>query len=524
MDEPPATARRGESAILTANDETPTITRQTRSLGKLHTELSRDMGGTAPQVTVDFFLDNILPGLPDALDVDEVVIALKERGHITRLNRWDGFATDPADSTKHEDKTFAPLEVMANAVAEVAASLTGVDSVLEFQNNPHFGPSCIDSRSRPDGYFVLRDRRSRIRWAGIGVSCEYRKWSQLDEERCNVGKVIWSMEHCMRDDPRRRFTFGLTIEDTQMKLWFCSRAELLVSEPFNFIEEHTIVAHIFLSFLYAEQRDMGWDPTIKHVKDREGGIQYHSDGTPRYDITVRTPQAEELVYRTTKVLSDGGADVPIGKGTRVWEARQVVEGEERGEPVVLKDSWVDNDRDREGNVFASLRSSAPSEAIREGIDTHFLTVLHHGDVYVDGEADESRIVMPRGVDIPQECPRYNLFVPWLSEDERLIGCYRHLTLAEYKARMYKPPPTYHSRSHYRIVFKEICQPLYEITSLALIMKVLSDIVDALQLMHNSGWVHHDISVGNILVDKDGNGRLGDLEYAQKMSQRSSPEC
>ncbi|KAI0916492.1 hypothetical protein AcV5_002972 [Taiwanofungus camphoratus] len=522
MDEPLVTPHRGESAILTANDETPTIARQTRSLEKRRTELFRDMGGLAPQITVDFFLENILPPLPKELDVDEVVTALKERGHITHLNRWDGFAIDPADSIEHEGKTFAPLEVMANAIAEVAASLTGVDSVLEFQNNPHLGPSWVDSRSRPDGYFVLRDRRSGIRWADIGVSCEYHKWVEMDTERDNVQKVIWSMEHCMRDDPRRRFTFGLTIEDTQMKLWFCSRAGLLVSEPFNFIEEHATVTCIFLSFLYAEQHDMGWDPTMTYVKDREGRIQYHSDGTPRYDITVRTPQTEEVIYRTTKVLSDAGADVPLGKGTRVWEAKKVVDDEECGEPVALKDSWVNNDRDREGDLFASLRDSAPSELIRESIDTRFLTVLHHGDVYIHGEADETRIVMPRGVDIPKECPRYDLFVP-ISMDERPpIGHY--LTPEEYKARIHRTPPTYHSRAHYRIVFKEICQPLHKITSLALVLKVLSHIVHALQLMHNSGWVHRDISVGNILVDKDGNGRLGDLEYAQKMGQPSSPEC
>ena len=47
--------------------------------------------------------------------------------------------------------------------------------------------------------------------------------------------MIWSMNHVMRDDVRRRFTFGYTIENTQMRLWFTSRADLLVSEPFNFI-------------------------------------------------------------------------------------------------------------------------------------------------------------------------------------------------------------------------------------------------------------------------------------------------
>ena len=39
---------------------------------------------------------------------------------------------------------------------------------------------------------------------------------------------------------------------------------------------------------------------------------------------------------------------------------------------------------------------------------------------------------------------------------------------------------------------------------------------ALHLMHASGWVHHDISIGNILVDESGHGRLADMEYSKKM--------
>lgn len=44
------------------------------------------------------------------------------------------------------------------------------------------------------------------------------------------------MENCMRMDPRRRFVYAFTIEDTAMKLWYCDRAQVLVSEPFNFVE------------------------------------------------------------------------------------------------------------------------------------------------------------------------------------------------------------------------------------------------------------------------------------------------
>ncbi|KAI0943406.1 hypothetical protein AcW1_002575 [Taiwanofungus camphoratus] len=503
---------------------TSTASYVTGNLNQGRTALLIDIGESVPQISIESFLNNILPPLPEGVDVDEVITKLKKQGHITRSNRWRAFKVDPRHSRLMEDKAFDPLKEISNAIVKATAKLTGADNVLDLQNNPNVIPSSYtrSSKTRPDGCLILRRRGDVIRWADIGLSCEYKKLTSKKEEYDNVSKVIWSMHHCMRDDPRRRFTFGLTIEDTRMKLWSCSRAELLVSDSFDFMHEHRIVTSFFISLMYAKEHEIGWDPTMKFAKDGKGKIQYHSDGTPRYDITVRTPEAEEVVYHTIGVLSDVGANAPLGRGTRVWEARKVVGNKEYSDPVALKDSWIDSDRDREGDLSASLRDSASSEEDREDIDARFLTVLHHGDVYIDGNADDTRTLMTRSMEIPSECSRYNVQISpedILSGSNTGTGHYR--TPQEYNQEMIEP--MHHPKAHYRIVFKEVCKPLYKITSLALILKVLSHILHALQLMHRSGWVHRDISTGNILVDKDGNGRLGDLEYAKRMGQPSSHE-
>ena len=46
--------------------------------------------------------------------------------------------------------------------------------------------------------------------------------------------MIWSLHNIMREDPLRRFTFGITVEDTDMRVWYHSRALLTISEPINF--------------------------------------------------------------------------------------------------------------------------------------------------------------------------------------------------------------------------------------------------------------------------------------------------
>jgi hypothetical protein len=58
------------------------------------------------------------------------------------------------------------------------------------------------------------------------------------------------MQHVMRDDPCRRATFGMTIENSTARVWFCCRSSVIVSEPFDFIAVRvSLVVFFFLSDL-----------------------------------------------------------------------------------------------------------------------------------------------------------------------------------------------------------------------------------------------------------------------------------
>ena len=57
------------------------------------------------------------------------------------------------------------------------------------------------------------------------------------------------MQHVLRDDPCRRATFGMTIENSTARLWFCCRSSVIVSEAFNFI-----TVRVFYYFLPFQRR------------------------------------------------------------------------------------------------------------------------------------------------------------------------------------------------------------------------------------------------------------------------------
>ena len=51
-----------------------------------------------------------------------------------------------------------------------------------------------------------------------------------------VLEILWSLHHMMNVDRRRRFAFGATIENTDLRIWFCCRQIVFVTHRFDFLE------------------------------------------------------------------------------------------------------------------------------------------------------------------------------------------------------------------------------------------------------------------------------------------------
>ena len=122
--------------------------------------------------------------------------------------------------------------------------------------NPNRAPySERNHQTRPDGYMVLdkssvpEDGKSDVHyWEDLGMMMEFKKGNNnndrsdvrpasiIDSNDYWLKKQVFSMQQVMTYDPSWRFTFGLTIEDADTRLWFCSRSAMIVSEKVDFNE------------------------------------------------------------------------------------------------------------------------------------------------------------------------------------------------------------------------------------------------------------------------------------------------
>ncbi|KAJ7721006.1 hypothetical protein B0H16DRAFT_1792000 [Mycena metata] len=156
--------------------------------------------------------------------------------------------------------------------------------------------------------------------------------------------IVWDCHAVLREDRRRRFTFGLSVDG-----------------------------------------QLGYDDSASCFIDGTGTVQYRL-------VVYQT------VYITTKVLSDHRSETVCGRSTRVWEGYR--EGDPQCAPVVVKDLWIPVHAAQEGIQLMELRDKLetledPPTPLPPG--DYFLTVLAHGFVRTSaGVEDDILDVIMRG--------------------------------------------------------------------------------------------------------------------------------
>ncbi|GJE95078.1 hypothetical protein PsYK624_112570 [Phanerochaete sordida] len=493
-----------------------------------------DLQETVSEVPKEYFRTDLLPPLREDIHLHDVVGRMKRRGHITG-DRWTLWPQDPCetvDDTKttkskivHEDIIFKPFETLADQVLRAALNLpdnqdtSPLPATCLFLCNPSGVPQSIvrSYNSRPDAYAIRAGATAqggRIQWADIATPGEFKTKSPGPDTNDNNTKVLWSMHHIMREDLCRRFVYGFTIENRTMRWWFCSRSDVFVSQPLDFISEHDLVCDFLLRIMLATPVQLGWDPTIT----------ISSQKPLQYDITVHDIMSGELVprkYRTKTMIWDMGAKALRGRGTRVWSVVEVVNGQETTRAAVLKVSWKDKARDAEGKIFNDIRRSIVDTGDEESLevfDDLFMDVEAYGDVVIDGRCDCTDEFLPEQGPPPADTGCIPVKVR-STDKRRVVGGARIGPRAQNKDPSKKPPIAlkYSPKTQHRTVFKCIGKPLLELEWMSDVYGCIYRVFLALEVLHGHGWLHRDISYGNVLSVGTGDTKITDLEYVKKIN-------
>ncbi|KAJ3531026.1 hypothetical protein NM688_g7632 [Phlebia brevispora] len=454
--------------------------------------------GPAIQVSLQYFVNHVLPPLRPQIDVDAVLRKLKrvkkgKRQPITKAGRWWGFAKDPARTPISIQRSYMHFPNLVRAIARHSTP-RGEEPSLQIFHNPITALSINDrgETSMPDAYMAARGTSGvGMKWSNIDVIGEYGK---SEHSELASTKMSWSVVRAF-DDPRRRFVFGYTVENVTMRLWYFHRTEAIFSTGFNFVTDHRPVVHAFLSFLYAEPHQLGWDTTMQPVDDPKHGMQY--------DFTVDRSDGSSSVFRSLSLVFGGQSGTARRRGTRVWKVVEMADGVPRGEPLILKDSWNHEELSREGVNLERIRERDESTEFQNAFRTNFLTVVCHGNVLMRSTRGPS----------PLDCSQQH------------SRAYRQAASSKnaHPSAFYSSHKLSGRKIHYRIVFKEHCQPLTLTMPLGQVFTVLGEACQALKILHESGWVHRDVSIGNIMLDEASHARLVDLEYAKMMGDPAVPE-
>ncbi|TEB30525.1 hypothetical protein FA13DRAFT_1774689 [Coprinellus micaceus] len=434
------------------------------------------------------------------------------------------------------------------------------------------------STNRVDGYFHSREVKRKLWLGDVAVICEYKK--KREDAVQNRLQLVSAASHLLNQDPIRFAVYGITIEDCDVSLWYFCRSHTAKSEPFNFLENPTILVRVFISFMFASSESLGFDSNIRRIMPSPA--DGHLSISYVYRFTGEDNGKERVhYYRTRRTICDSHRLCITGRATRVWEAEQVKSFDDLTRVdervVVLREVWLDEgaatERQIQQSIFASLNEFGAKLEENPGYSPpHF--VDFGADLEEEVRAlfkEEQEGSFPPSAASARRMVYEKYF---LTIREDFVGRATRSIAKDYQAdsmllrkvqHMRKtksptvpgadssrnnqnsatvhvkrndgpaPPPgntparQYRPKRAYRLVYEECCLDLdAKNLSLRDIFTGLQGCFIALVLLFCAGWVHRDISCGNVLIWTDTrgkkHGKLGDLEYAKPFpSEGGSPD-
>ncbi|KAK0245211.1 hypothetical protein EDD85DRAFT_963961, partial [Armillaria nabsnona] len=311
-------------------------------------------------------------------------------------------------------------------------------------------------------------------------------------------------------DPSRRFMFGMTIANTTTRLWYFSRARVVVSEPFNFILEYRHLIHYIVSLSFGSTEDLGYDSSITRVAVPLAGGPAHY--RIQYDYVI-----DGQTYRTVECLSSFRASGIISRATRVWTVRKL--GDKTKQEYALKDSWLPLDSKTESeiqqDIFKRIEEKDPDAKKDPMLYKQYFMDIKACEVVTCTDKTEDAItdllVPYRLYDVTRRpsssAASIRSTLIFSSTADPVGGHLSDRTQSRHSQHVYT------GRKHVRVLFSEVGTPLDKVQDQKMLFTGLLHAYRGLRYLHLASYVHRDMSSGNILICS-GKGKISDLEYSK----------
>ncbi|KAF6758217.1 hypothetical protein DFP72DRAFT_1043790 [Ephemerocybe angulata] len=512
------------------------------------------------------FLDHFFGPAPDASVVDEILENLRRKGFLIAHPDADFCSTSSQETLSEDTSDYSRSSSPSNSTAEEHLS----------PPVPHARPSpSSDSESSEDE--SSEDDETRSATGNVDAICLYEalydsvcmslmgaakqvnNFSLVmasDAERdinadgitylladMNRNRFVSIAARILRGDASRNSVLGITeeLEGQRISLWHFSHNRTVKATSFSYAKRPDLLVRVFVSLLSASGEDMGYESHITHLAD--GSYLYELDECPEQgsvscSLEENSKRQQSYFFKTTHLLSGGH--------TRIWKAVEVTSKDDPSpkdsetREIVLKDTWICADsmtefeiqqhafRDIEalqqtGWESLPILKDIPPDRDEFGQLRTYLTDGAYKTLFLRYD-ERMRYTGPPTKPIHLEQfgkPFYNYASIPTSGEYLGSTVERRTTQREpFDPSSISNIPRVSSNKRCFFVFPETCTRVSNLPTLGDVMDVLKQGYFALLIMFCAGWVHRDISDGNILaIEKNGKWevRLADLEFAKKLS-------
>ncbi|KAF5316066.1 hypothetical protein D9619_006118 [Psilocybe cf. subviscida] len=499
------------------------------------------------------------------------------------------YTTPPSEMEGDESKVFEDVAPLIEAIFDYAKSVSKQGNAFTVKLVPanQLTASIAGTNHKMDACIVEdKNYKGVLQNNNIIIGKEFKKHRSWNDQITVREQIVGDCHHILNDDPRRMFIYGITMEDRRMSVLYFSRSHSVKSISFDWVSDDVDkFIEIYLAFAFATPTQLGVDPLV-HKAPIKPRSEDHSERVQQY-IYECQPQADYAnntasrtrYYKTQHSLSPERPYRISGRMTRIWQVIEVDNINEANKipganPLILKDVWLDLTRKTEAEnmdlIFEAVdkfvadaheRYPGPhglsqfmaEEPRFEHFDQqtktrleHLFTDQHYRSLFLTkrhawkGEMTKKlsdNVKRPLDpIFIPLTTAKQNAGrlgeVPRTAFSGGTTSLQAKVSPEEQLAKKLVPTDladrAFAQKQQSRFVYEEVCSRLWDLPTVGDLMDVLRQALDALQVIWCAGWVHRDISNGNILAFPvvDGNGtklkvKLSDLEFAQPQGHRTN---